>query len=144
MSFVTILNGHMLPVFFIYGLAFFCLGLTASLQHTERSTFELRKCLWALGLFGFLHGMSEWADMFSQRACLPLNAAWLDHPDLKSCLVRRLRPPSCNPHPIDDAFSCRKNGLRLSLLADCTATPRTKGTTSSGKGNEWVTARVVH
>ncbi len=65
MSFVTLINGHMLPVFFIYGLAFFCLGLTASLQHTEDSTFELRHCLWALALFGFLHGMSEWADMFS-------------------------------------------------------------------------------
>jgi hypothetical protein len=43
--------------------------------------------LWALGLFGFLHGMSEWADIFSQRAGLPLNAAWLDHPDLQSCLA---------------------------------------------------------
>jgi signal transduction histidine kinase/DNA-binding response OmpR family regulator len=65
MSFVTIISNHLLPVFFVYGLAFFSLGLAASLQHTEDSTFGLRDCLWALAVFGFLHGMSEWADMFS-------------------------------------------------------------------------------
>jgi His Kinase A (phospho-acceptor) domain len=61
----TIISSHLLPVFFIYGLAFFSLGLAASLQHTEGSSFELRRYLWALTTFGFLHGLSEWADMFS-------------------------------------------------------------------------------
>jgi signal transduction histidine kinase/CheY-like chemotaxis protein/HPt (histidine-containing phosphotransfer) domain-containing protein len=65
MGLSTIIGSHLLPVFFIYGLAFFSLGLAAGLQHTEGSTFELRKYLWALTAFGFLHGMSEWADMFS-------------------------------------------------------------------------------
>jgi signal transduction histidine kinase/DNA-binding response OmpR family regulator len=59
------ISNHLLPVFFIYGLAFFSLGLAASLQNTEGSTFELRRYLWALTAFGFLHGLSEWADMFS-------------------------------------------------------------------------------
>ncbi len=65
MNFVTIISNHLLPVFFVYGLAFFCLGLAASIQHTEDSAFRLRDCLWSLAAFGFLHGMSEWADMFS-------------------------------------------------------------------------------
>ena len=65
MSFITIISNHLLPVLFVYGLAFFSLGLAASMQHTEDSTFELRDCLWSLAAFGFLHGMSEWADMFS-------------------------------------------------------------------------------
>jgi hypothetical protein len=70
----TIISNHLLPVFFVYGLAFFSLGLAASLQHTEGSTFELRDCLWSLAAFGFLHGMSEWADMFSA-----LGAAYWTH-----------------------------------------------------------------
>ena len=64
MNFVTAISNHLLPVFFVYGLAFFSLGLAASLQNTEDSTFSLRNCLWALAVFGFLHGTSEWADMF--------------------------------------------------------------------------------
>jgi len=64
MNFVTIISNHLLPVFFVYGLAFFSLGLAASIQHAEDSTFRLRDCLWSLAAFGFLHGMSEWADMF--------------------------------------------------------------------------------
>jgi signal transduction histidine kinase/CheY-like chemotaxis protein len=65
MGFSTVINNHLLPVFFVYGLAFFSLGLAASLQCTKDSTFELRECLPTLAAFGFLHGMSEWADMFS-------------------------------------------------------------------------------
>jgi hypothetical protein len=65
MSLTTIISSHLLPVFFIYGLAFFSLGLAASMQHTEDSAFELRDCLWSLAAFWFLHGMSEWADMFA-------------------------------------------------------------------------------
>jgi hypothetical protein len=65
MSFLTFVSTHLLPVFFVYGLAFFSLGLAASLQQTEGSTFELRDSVLALAAFGFLHGLSEWADMFA-------------------------------------------------------------------------------
>jgi signal transduction histidine kinase/CheY-like chemotaxis protein/HPt (histidine-containing phosphotransfer) domain-containing protein len=65
MNFVTIISNHLLPVFFVYGLAFFSLGLAASIQRAEDSAFRLGDCLWSLAAFGFLHGMSEWADMFS-------------------------------------------------------------------------------
>jgi signal transduction histidine kinase/CheY-like chemotaxis protein len=65
MGFSTVVSNHLLPVFFVYGLAFFSLGLAASLQYTKDSTFELRDSLPALAGFGFLHGMSEWAEMFS-------------------------------------------------------------------------------
>jgi signal transduction histidine kinase/CheY-like chemotaxis protein len=65
MTFLAFISIRLLPVLFVYGLAFFSLGLAASLQQTEGSTFELRDSIWALAVFGFLHGMSEWADMFA-------------------------------------------------------------------------------
>ncbi len=65
MNLSATISTHLLPVFFVYGLAFFSLGLAASLQHTEGSSFELGDFLHSLALFGFLHGMSEWADMFA-------------------------------------------------------------------------------
>ena len=65
MDLTAIISNHLLPVFFVYGLAFFSLGLAAILQNTDGSTFELRHHLWSLAAFGFLHGLSEWADMFS-------------------------------------------------------------------------------
>jgi signal transduction histidine kinase/CheY-like chemotaxis protein len=64
MNFVAVISNHLLPVFFVYGLAFFSLGLAASTQQTEGSTFRLRDSLWSLAVFGILHGISEWADMF--------------------------------------------------------------------------------
>jgi signal transduction histidine kinase/DNA-binding response OmpR family regulator len=64
MNSVIVISNHLLPVLFVYGLAFFSLGLAASTQHADDSTFRLRDCLWSLAIFGILHGISEWADMF--------------------------------------------------------------------------------
>jgi signal transduction histidine kinase/CheY-like chemotaxis protein len=55
---------HLLPIFFIYGLSFFSLGLMIFVQNTSRSALELRGFIWLFAAFGLLHGMSEWADMF--------------------------------------------------------------------------------
>ena len=55
---------HLLPIFFVYGLSFFSLGLVVFLQHTANSSFELRRFIWLFAAFGCLHGMGEWADMF--------------------------------------------------------------------------------
>jgi signal transduction histidine kinase/CheY-like chemotaxis protein len=57
-------NNYLLPVFFVYGLSFFALGLLVLSQRTADSTFELRRFIWLLAAFGLTHGLSEWSDMF--------------------------------------------------------------------------------
>jgi signal transduction histidine kinase/DNA-binding response OmpR family regulator len=60
----TLAAQHMLVVFFIYGLAFFLFGSAILLKTDRRSRLRLRSFLWLLAVFGLLHGLSEWSDMF--------------------------------------------------------------------------------
>ena len=60
----TFAASHLLPILFVYGLSFFSLGLVVCLLHTRKSSFEISRFMWLFAAFGFLHGMSEWADMF--------------------------------------------------------------------------------
>jgi signal transduction histidine kinase/DNA-binding response OmpR family regulator/HPt (histidine-containing phosphotransfer) domain-containing protein len=59
-----LINDHMLLVFFIYGLAFFLLGIAILLQPKWGSAFKIGNFLWLLAVFGLFHGLSEWMDMF--------------------------------------------------------------------------------
>src|ERR1700674_5215492 len=59
-----LISDHMLPVFFIYGLAFFLLGIAILLQARRESAFNIGNSLWLLAGFGLLHGLNEWMDMF--------------------------------------------------------------------------------
>lgn len=51
-------------VFFIYGLAFFILGVTIFIYPKKDSTFKLANNLWLIASFGVVHGINEWVDMF--------------------------------------------------------------------------------
>ncbi|VVB84439.1 Methanogenesis regulatory histidine kinase FilI [uncultured archaeon] len=53
-------------VFFIYGFAFTILGIIifVQLRVTKQSKFRLLDILWLLAWFGFIHGISEFIDMF--------------------------------------------------------------------------------
>jgi two-component system cell cycle sensor histidine kinase/response regulator CckA len=53
-------------VFFIYGFAFTILGIIifVQLRVTKKSRFKLLDVLWLLACFGFIHGISEFIDMF--------------------------------------------------------------------------------
>lgn len=51
-------------VFFIYGLAFFTLGLAIFIYPKKDTAFKLSKDLCLIGAFGLLHGINEWIDMF--------------------------------------------------------------------------------
>lgn len=53
-----------IPLYFIYGLSFFSMGLLA-LNYKERrvSNFSLIKYIKYLGYFGIIHGISEWVSM---------------------------------------------------------------------------------
>jgi PAS domain S-box-containing protein len=54
----------MVLVWFIYGLAFFVLGLTILVYPKRDSQFDLARCIWLVGVFGIVHGLNEWLDMF--------------------------------------------------------------------------------
>ena len=54
----------MIVVYFIYGLAFFSLGLAAFLESRHASKLPLGQQLPWLAGFGLLHSLVEWSDMF--------------------------------------------------------------------------------
>ena len=54
----------MLFIWFIYGLAFFALGLIIIIYPRKGSVFRLANHLWLIAGFGILHGINEWLDMF--------------------------------------------------------------------------------
>lgn len=55
---------NMLVVRFVYGLSFFSLGLTISLQYRSHSRYRLAGGLWALAAFAFLHAFADWGLVF--------------------------------------------------------------------------------
>lgn len=54
----------MILVWFIYGLAFFVLGLVILVYPRRGSRFDLARHIGMIGAFGILHGINEWLDMF--------------------------------------------------------------------------------
>jgi signal transduction histidine kinase len=52
-------------VFFIYGLAFVAMGITILVQPKKGSGFRLAEILWLLALFGIIHGLNEFLDMWA-------------------------------------------------------------------------------
>jgi diguanylate cyclase (GGDEF)-like protein len=52
-------------VFFLYGLAFFVMGISILVQPRKESAFKLADILWLLAWFGLVHGINEWLDMWT-------------------------------------------------------------------------------
>ncbi|MGC8780663.1 MAG: ATP-binding protein, partial [Anaerolineae bacterium] len=55
---------HIVYVYFLYGLAFFSLGLVLWLEGGRTSEFRFARALRPLALFAFVHGAHEWFEMF--------------------------------------------------------------------------------
>ena len=51
-------------VFFVYGLAFFAMGLAIALEARRTTELRLAQSLKYLAAFGLLHGFVEWIDMW--------------------------------------------------------------------------------
>lgn len=60
---------------FVYGLVFFVLGLSISLQSRQYSRMRLARSLSWMAGFGLLHGLYEWGDLF-----IPIQAGFLGEP----------------------------------------------------------------
>lgn len=104
----TFFHENLVYVFFVYGLAFFVLGLAISLENRRIRELRLWASLWFLAAFGFTHSLVEWADMFLLIPCpvlgldkdvylplfrtlmLPLSTAFLLH--FGARLVTSTRP----------------------------------------------------
>jgi len=52
-------------VFFVYGTAFFVMGISILIQHKKGSAFRIADILWLLAGFGLVHGINEWLDMWA-------------------------------------------------------------------------------
>ena len=72
-------------VFFLYGLAFFSMGLIVWLERGRGSDRRLHHALLPLAAFGIIHGIHEWQEMFQILGLLPGQEAW------QSCSGRALR-----------------------------------------------------
>ena len=73
---------NLVIVFFIYGLAFFCMGLAMALEFGRSSLLVETRLLLPLAIFGILHGLHEWLEiiilqMVSFDLPLPIFAPWM-------------------------------------------------------------------
>lgn len=57
---------NIVVVYFIYGLAFFCLGMIVWIESRRTSTLRLSRALGFLAAFGIIHGLHEWFGMFQR------------------------------------------------------------------------------
>jgi signal transduction histidine kinase len=57
------------PVFFVYGLAFYTMGIALAFDTGSRIIDErVRRAMMALAVFGLVHGLHEWFEMFVKIA----------------------------------------------------------------------------
>jgi len=61
-------------IYFVYGLAFFCMGLAILLEIGHISDSRLRFALRFLAVFGLVHGTHEWMEMFHLQGISPAQA----------------------------------------------------------------------
>jgi len=52
-------------VYFVYGLAFFSMGLIIVLEASRTPSLEQKHLLQPLAVFGLLHGIHEWLEIFT-------------------------------------------------------------------------------
>ncbi len=57
---------YIIIVYFLYGLAFFSMGLLVIMEGNRASDIRLRKALRPLAGFGIVHGLHEWVEMLDQ------------------------------------------------------------------------------
>ena len=61
---------NIIAVFFFYGLAFFVMGVALALASRQASALRFVRAIRPLALFGLLHGIHEWIEMFQKIGSL--------------------------------------------------------------------------
>jgi signal transduction histidine kinase len=54
-------------IFFVYGLAFIILAITVFTAPKRKDFLGIAEDIWLIGIFGLLHGLNEWAEIFILR-----------------------------------------------------------------------------
>lgn len=65
---------NIILVHFLYGLAFFSMGLAVWLESGRTSELRLARAMGPLAAFGLLHGLHEWSEMFELLGVVVPNA----------------------------------------------------------------------
>lgn len=65
---------NMVAVFFVYGLAFFTMGLAVALETRRSPVAAVSRTMLLLAAFGILHSALEWTDMFAMISRGPAGA----------------------------------------------------------------------
>lgn len=78
---------NIIIVYFLYGLAFFTMGLAIWMESNRTSEFRIAKAFWLLAAFGIIHGLHEWFEMFQKLS----EAGAANIPD--ALLLNELRIP---------------------------------------------------
>ena len=99
-------------IYFVYGLAFFSMGLAVALEIGRGEPTRFRRAMRPLAVFGIMHGLHEWLDMFAivgQYAyhfqpgtgfgVLRLAILSISFASLIAFGVQMLRSPKHLPHP---------------------------------------------
>ena len=114
-----LIQAHMDVVFFIYGLAFFALGLVVLVQPKEDSQYDFSNYIWLLACFGLIHGTMEWMDLWkivrgdsSVLALLKIVFLFVSYALLFE-FGRRLTQTQCNKSPCIHKLVCRMLGTPL-------------------------------
>ena len=61
----SFLQANIIPIYFVYGLAHFVIGIAVALETGRASQLRLSRALPLLAAFGITHGINEWIEMFS-------------------------------------------------------------------------------
>ncbi|MEE8389186.1 MAG: sensor histidine kinase [Anaerolineae bacterium] len=72
MGILSLFTTYLIPIHFLYGLAFFTMGVAVWLEASRPSTLPLARTLPFLAAFGVLHGAHGWVEMFYLMAPDPL------------------------------------------------------------------------
>ena len=57
---------NIIIVYFLYGLAFFTMGLAIWMESNRTSEYRIARAFWLLAGFGIVHGVHEWFEMFQK------------------------------------------------------------------------------
>ncbi len=64
MTWIEFFSTRISHIYFVYGLAFFVLGLAVAMEVWRAEPNLFKQVMWPLAIFGLLHGTHEWIEMF--------------------------------------------------------------------------------
>ncbi|MCL4459842.1 MAG: GAF domain-containing protein [Chloroflexi bacterium] len=107
----TLFSHNIVLVFFIYGLAFFTMGVAVALEWRRSSGMKMASALGYLAGFGLLSGLSGWLEMFL--------AISRSTPGPTTVLLHQIQPTSClscHATPVTTGAAVVLGGIEVSSL----------------------------